>query len=164
VIRRAFWLTVGAAAGITGYRRVTALGRAISVRTAAIRDPAAARFPNGPVNGPASGSADGRKAAGGGRSAPGLPGPYAQSGPGARVAYRAARPQPVRWSATRTAWRTSRAAWRAQKLALARIRAAGLFARDVREGMDMYMNRQQGHPGPTLADTTSNRGPRARPH
>jgi len=30
VIRSLFWLTLGAALGITGYRRVTALARAIS--------------------------------------------------------------------------------------------------------------------------------------
>jgi hypothetical protein len=30
VIRRGFWLTVGAAAGIIGYRRVSAVGRRLS--------------------------------------------------------------------------------------------------------------------------------------
>ena len=34
---------------------------------------------------------------------------------------------------------------------MAQVRAAGRFARDVREGMDLYMNRQQGQPGPNLA-------------
>jgi len=32
VIRRGFWLTVGAAAGIIGYRRVSAAGRKLSGR------------------------------------------------------------------------------------------------------------------------------------
>jgi hypothetical protein len=140
VIRRAFWLSVGAAAGITGYRRVTALGRAISVRAASLKDPAAS------LEDPAT--------------AAGVPATRARPGP---VHYRAAQSRPVQWSAARTAWRTSRAAWRAQKAILARMRAAGLFARDVREGMDLYMNRHQPQPGPTLADTRSNRRPPTRP-
>jgi hypothetical protein len=49
------------------------------------------------------------------------------------------------------AWRTSRAVWRTQKAAIAQVRSAGRFARDVREGMDLYMNRQQGQSGPNLA-------------
>ena len=32
MIRRAFWLSVGAAAGIAGYRRASAVGRAVQVR------------------------------------------------------------------------------------------------------------------------------------
>jgi hypothetical protein len=35
VIRRVFWLTIGAAGGIMGYRRVAALGKRISGRSAA---------------------------------------------------------------------------------------------------------------------------------
>jgi hypothetical protein len=35
VIRRGFWLTVGAAAGIMGYRRVSAVGRKLSGRLTA---------------------------------------------------------------------------------------------------------------------------------
>jgi hypothetical protein len=35
VIRRGFWLTVGAAAGIMGYRRVSAAGRRLSARLTA---------------------------------------------------------------------------------------------------------------------------------
>jgi hypothetical protein len=50
--------------------------------------------------------------------------------------------QPGSWSATKAAWRTSRAAWRAQKTAVSGVRSAGRFARDVREGMDVYMSRQ----------------------
>jgi len=156
VIRRAFWLSVGAAAGIAGYRRATAVGRAISVRVAPLR-----RAPDGAQHAP--GVPAGTRTAGTSEipAAPALPALRAPSRP---VRYQPYEPRPVRWSATRAAWRTSRAAWRARKLALARIRAAGLFARDVREGMDLYMNRQQGQPGPTLADTASDRGPRARPH
>ena len=41
MIRRVFWLSVGAAAGITSYRRATAVGRAISVRVAGDRSSAA---------------------------------------------------------------------------------------------------------------------------
>ncbi|HEX3964603.1 MAG TPA: hypothetical protein VHZ03_49480 [Trebonia sp.] len=37
MIRRAFWLTVGAAGGIMGYRRVAALGQRISGKGAAGR-------------------------------------------------------------------------------------------------------------------------------
>jgi hypothetical protein len=123
VIRRVFWLSVGAAAGITGYRRATAMGRAISVR---------------------------------------LTGEPSQLGPGAGYGPADRRPDRARPRAS-TVWRTSRGAWRAQRAALGRIRAAGLFARDVREGMDIYLNRQEGQAGPTLADTTRNRRPPARP-
>jgi hypothetical protein len=164
VIRRVFWVSVGAAAGITGYRRATAMGQAISVRLTGRLpgEPA----PRGAV--PALTAAEPRRAtdrrAGGpaGRD----PGP---SGPGERPVLRRAPARGVAggsggWSPRgSTLWRTSRAAWRAQRAGLARIRAAGLFARDVREGMDMYLNRQEGQPGPTLADTTRNRRPPARP-
>jgi hypothetical protein len=122
VIRRVFWVSLGAAAGISGYRRATAMGRAISVRLT---------------------------------GAPGRP---------ELTPARPALARTSNFSATRTAWRTSRAAWRAQRAALARMRAAGLFARDVREGMDIYLNRHEGQPGPTLADTRSNGRPPGRPH
>ena len=36
MIRRAFWLSVGAAAGIAGYRRASAVGRAVQVRVAGV--------------------------------------------------------------------------------------------------------------------------------
>jgi hypothetical protein len=35
VIRRVFWLTIGAAGGIMGYRRIAALGKRISGRSVA---------------------------------------------------------------------------------------------------------------------------------
>lgn len=116
MIRRVFWLSVGAAAGITGYRRATAMGRAITVR---------------------------------------LTGEPAQLGTAAGYGPADRRPGRARPRASTV--------WRAQRTALRRIRAAGLFARDVREGMDIYLNRQEGQAGPTLADTTRNRRPPARP-
>ena len=145
MIRRAFWLSVGAAAGITGYRRATAVGRAISVRVAGDRSGAAPGpfwppQPDTTRRGPAG-------------SAPALPPARPRTQPGAaarRQAPAQARTQD-QWSTARMAWRTSRAAWRTQKAAIAQVRSAGRFARDVREGMDLYMNRQQGQPGPNLA-------------
>jgi hypothetical protein len=142
VIRRAFWLSVGAAAGITGYRRATAVGRAISVRVVGDRSGAAPGpfwppQPDTTRQGPAASPAPARP-----RTQPGAP--------ARRQAPAQARTQ-AQWSTTRMAWRTSRAAWRTQKAAIAQVRSAGRFARDVREGMDLYMNRQQGQPGPSLA-------------
>jgi hypothetical protein len=148
VIRRAFWLSVGAAAGIAGYRRASAVGRAVQVRvngaaqlgtgqpaqrqpTQAQAQPTQAQSGPGPFWPPRaveSGSAAAQP-----RFAEGL----SPSSPPVR------RPAaPVTWSATRTAWRTSRAAWKVQKSAVARVRSAGRFAHDVREGMDVYMSRQ----------------------
>jgi hypothetical protein len=146
MIRRAFWVSVGAAAGITGYRRATAVGRAISVRVAGDRSgttpgPFWPPRPDQTGRGPAA------------RPAPALPpaGPRTQPGaPARRQAPAQARAQ-AQWSTARMAWRTSRAVWRTQKAAIAQVRSAGRFARDVREGMDLYMNRQQGQSGPNLA-------------
>jgi len=131
-MRRVFWLSVGAAAGITGYRRATAMGRAVSLRVAGDRSrelpvPLGPAQPNGTGQGPAPRPA-------------------------------AARPRAASRSTVRAAWRTSRAAWRTQKAAIAQVRAAGRFARDVREGMDMYMSRLQGRPGSTLATTARTAG------
>jgi hypothetical protein len=135
MIRRVFWLSVGAAAGITSYRRATAMGRAISARMTGDRSPA-------------------------------VPGPFwplqpGQAPPRPRVPSHAqalprnqALPGPrTQWSTARAAWRTSRAAWRTQKAAIAQVRSVSRFARDVREGMDLYMNRQQEQAGPTLTTT-----------
>ena len=146
MIRRAFWLSVGAAAGITGYRRATAVGRAISVRVAGDRSGAAP----GPFWPPQPDTTGRGPAA---SPAPALPpaGPRTQPGaPAWRQAPAQARAQ-GQWSTARMAWRTSRAVWRTQKAAIAQVRSAGRFARDVREGMDLYMNRQQGQSGPNLA-------------
>ena len=158
MIRRAFWLSVGAAAGITGYRRATAVGRAISVRVAGDRSSAAPGpfwppQPNRNGQRPASGPPPPATVGAAARS-PALSRPAAspQPGPSAQP-----RPHP-QWSTARAAWRTSRAAWRTQKAAIAQVRAAGRFARDVREGMDLYMNRQQGEPGPNLASAPAATG------
>ena len=93
MIRRGFWLTVGAVAGIAGYRRVSAVGRRVS----------------------------GRLTRGG---APSLNGP-SSNGPGPSL---------------------NEQSLNAQNLARQAIR----FARDVREGMDLYMARHSPPEGPTL--------------
>jgi hypothetical protein len=91
VIRRGFWLTVGAVAGIAGYRRAAAIGRRVS----------------------------GRLTRGG---APNLNGNTLNGNSPARPSLDA------------------------QGLARQTIR----FARDVREGMDLYMARHSPPEGPTL--------------
>ena len=150
MIRRAFWLSVGAAAGIAGYRRASAVGRAVQVRVAGQALP-------GPV--PSAQAHPGlRQAQPGPGQAQSAAGPFwppraVESGSAssptryieglAPASPDARRPAtPATWSATRTAWRTSRAAWKAQKAAVSGVRSAGRFARDVREGMDVYMSRQ----------------------
>jgi hypothetical protein len=151
VIRRAFWLSVGAAAGIAGYRRVSAVGRAVQIRVSGAAQPGQAQ----PGQAQPSQFQPAQAQPGPARSEPGpfWPPRAIESGstaphsrypeglaPASPVAHR---PAPVPWSATRTAWRTSRAAWKVQKSAVARVRSAGRFARDVREGMDVYMSRQE---------------------
>ncbi len=146
MIRRAFWLSVGAAAGITGYRRATAVGRAISVRVAGDRSGAAP----GPFWPPRPDTTGRDPAA---SPAPALPPVRPGIRPAAPARHQApaqARAQ-AQWSTARMAWRTSRAVWRTQKAAIAQVRSVGRFARDVREGMDLYMNRQEGPSGPNLA-------------
>ena len=131
MIRRAFWLSVGAAAGIAGYRRVSAVGRAVQVRVNGASQPGASQPGAGPFWPP-------RVAESGSAASPHR---YTEGHvPASPVAGRPA--APATWSATRTAWRTSRAAWKAQKAAVSGVRSAGRFARDVREGMDVYMSRQ----------------------
>jgi hypothetical protein len=127
MIRRVFWLSVGAAAGITGYRRASAVGRAVQVRVTGQR-PAPTAGPFWPPRAIEPGSAP-------------MPDHLSERSVPRSPAVRRA-PRPASWSATRTAWRTSRAAWRAQKTAVSGVREAGRFARDVREGMDTYMSRQ----------------------
>ena len=157
MIRRAFWLSVGAAAGITGYRRATAVGRAISVRVAGDRSGAAP----GPFWPPQPNRNGQRPAPGPPPAAAGAAArPPALSRPAASPRPRPSpqpRPQP-QWSTARAAWRTSRAAWRTHKAAIAQVRAAGRFARDVREGMDLYINRRDGEPGPNLASAPAATG------
>ncbi len=145
MIRRAFWLSVGAAAGIAGYRRVSAVGRAVQVRVNGAPQLGAAQLePGQPTATPATQTPAGpgpfwppRAAEPGSAS---LPSYTERRAPASPVARRPA--TPATWSATRTAWRTSRAAWKAQKAAVSGVRSAGRFARDVREGMDAYMSRQ----------------------
>jgi hypothetical protein len=152
VIRRVFWLSVGAAAGISTYRRATAMGHAISVRVTGDRS-AAAPGPFWPPQ-------PGQPALQAPQAAP--PGQQAPQAPPGRAVQRSARPTRPRpqaqWSTARAAWRTSRAAWRTQKAAIAQVRSARRFARDVREGMDLYMNRHQEPAGPTLAGTARTTG------
>jgi len=92
MIRRGFWLTVGAAGGIMGYRRVSALSRQVS-QTLGART--------------------------GGQGRLGQPGSPRRKRHWARETLR--------------------------------------FTRDVREGMDMYIARQQAGPAPTLGPGASQR-------
>ena len=156
MIRRAFWLSVGAAAGIAGYRRVSAVGRAVQVRVNGMSQPGQAQPRQAQLGQAQLGQAQPRQAQL--TQAHSGPGPFwppraAESGsaasqprsieghaPASPVTRRPA--APATWSAARTAWRTSRAAWKAQKAAVSGVRSAGRFARDVREGMDAYMSRQ----------------------
>jgi hypothetical protein len=86
MIRRGFWLAVGAAGGIMGYRRVSSLGRQVSEK---------------------------------------LGGRHGQLGqPG----------QPSRQGAVKRHW----------------ARETIRFTRDVREGMDVYIDRQRARSAPTL--------------
>jgi hypothetical protein len=96
VIRRGFWLTVGATAGIIGYRRVSAIGRRLS----------------GSLT---TGRADGAERAG----------------------------------------RAGRAGGAARTAGLARETVR--FARDVREGMELYLAR---HPGPPASTLDTSHDPR----
>jgi len=91
VIRRGFWLTVGAAAGIAGYRRASAVGRRVS----------------GWLTRGGAPSLGGHRLGG-----------HRQAGPGLNQ----------------------------HSLARQAIR----FARDVREGMDLYTARHSPPEGPTL--------------
>jgi hypothetical protein len=106
VIRRGFWLTVGAAAGIAGYRRVSAVGRSVS-----------GRLTRGGAPSPDRPSPD--------RPSPDRPSPNRRSLAGPSL---------------------NRPSLDAQSLARQAIR----FARDVREGMDLYMARHSPPEGSTL--------------
>jgi hypothetical protein len=94
VIRRGFWLTVGAVAGIAGYRRVSAVGRRVSGR----------------LTGGGTPSLDGH-------------------GPSLERRHS-----------------LDKHSLDGPELAAQAIR----FARDVREGMDLYMARHSPPEGPTL--------------
>jgi hypothetical protein len=111
VIRRGFWLTVGAVAGIAGYRRASALGRRVSGRLTPGAAPSLGRHSLGRHS-------LGRHSL----NRPSLNGPNT-NGP---------------------------------SLNGHRLNGPGLakqtigFARDVREGMDLYMARHSPLEGPTL--------------
>jgi hypothetical protein len=152
VIRRAFWLSVGAAAGIAGYRRASAVGRAVQVHISGATQPSATQ-PSATPRGATPPSATPALAASPGpgpfwppraveSAPPGVPQTRFTEGRAPSSPVTRGPAVPVPWSATRTAWRTSRAAWKAQKAAVSGVRSAGRFARDVREGMDVYMSRQ----------------------
>jgi hypothetical protein len=111
VIRRGFWLTVGAVAGIAGYRRASAVGRRVSGR---LTRGAAPSLNGTSLNG---NSLDGNNLDGNNLDGDTLNGN-----------------SPARPSLD------------AQGLARQTIR----FARDVREGMDLYMARHSPPEGPTL--------------
>jgi uncharacterized low-complexity protein len=120
VIRRAFWLGAGAAAGIMGYRRVEAIGRQVS----------------GKVTGTVTGAGIGKSGAGksgAGKSGAGKSG-AGKSGVGKPVLKRSA------GGATR----------RATRGALRLARESMRFTRDVREGMDLYMARHNAPRASTL--------------
>jgi len=109
MIRRGFWLAVGAAGGIMGYRRVASLGRSLS------------------------GTLLDRGAEPERKSLPGshLPGQHPT--------------------------RPKRQAGRGLARGTIRLtRDVRRFNRDVREGMDLYLARHPGRPGPTLSASTDN--------
>jgi thioredoxin reductase len=110
VIRRGFWLAVGATGGIMGYRRAVYLGRRASSALLA------------------RGTTPGAPA----RGAPAPRTPWARgTTPGA----------PARGApAPRRHW----------------ARETIRFARDVREGMDLYMARHPGRVGPNLGASARN--------
>jgi hypothetical protein len=133
MIRRGFWLAVGATGGIMGYRRVTALGRQL----------AGTLSPAGPAAGPAGPAASG----GGGAGQPGSAGTPA--GPAA-VTASAPRRQALNGKARRGLVRGT----------IRFSRDARRFGRDVREGMDLYMVRRTAQGSPTLeAGAQSRRSP-----
>jgi hypothetical protein len=126
VIRRGFWLTVGAVAGIAGYRRVSAVGRRVSGRLTRAGAP----------------SLDGPDQYGPSQSEPSQSG-HSQNG----QRLDAKRLDAKRLDAKRVGARSLAVKGLAAKnLAVQTIR----FTRDVREGMDLYMARHSKPAGPTL--------------
>ena len=148
MIRRGFWLAVGAAGGIMGYRRVTSIGRQLS----ATLSPAAA---NGDAARPAA--ADPRAADP--RAADHRAADHRAARPraaGQRADPRAGAGQAGRVAAVLTA-RASRGLLRGT---IRFSRDARMFSRDVREGMDLYMVRHRAQGSPTLgAGARSRRSP-----
>jgi len=141
VIRRGFWLTVGAVAGIAGYRRVSAVGRRVSGRLTRAGAPS--------LDGP---NQHGPNQYGPPQSEPSQSG-HSQSGhsqngqPLNAKRLDAERLDAKRLDAKRGGARSLAVKGLAAKnLAVQTIR----FARDVREGMDLYMARHSKPAGPTL--------------
>jgi hypothetical protein len=105
VIRRGFWLLLGAVTGIMGYRRVAAVGQQVSAKLSGTRLAGTSLAGTKPREGRAPAALTARRAARGMLT-------------GAKEAFR--------------------------------------FTRDVREGMDLYMDRHEGHPGSTLSNDDLN--------
>jgi hypothetical protein len=102
MIRRGFWLVVGATGGIIGYRRVASLGRALS---------------------------------------------------GTLMLDRSANASPERKS--RPASRKRKVGRGLARGTIRLTRDVRRFNRDVREGMDLYLARHPGRPGPTLSASSA---------
>ena len=138
MIRRGFWLAVGAAGGIMGYRRVTSIGRQLS----ASLSPTAV---NGDAPRPAA--ADQRTADQ--RTADHRTADHRTDGRnGAALAGQAGRVGAVL---------TARASRGLLRGTIRFSRDARMFSRDVREGMDLYMVRHRAHAGPTLGEGARSR-------
>jgi hypothetical protein len=118
MIRRGFWLTTGAVAGIMGYRRVSAVGRRLSASL-------------NPGNGTGSLTGTGTGS---------LAGTGTGSGSGTRIAARAA------LVSGSTLARGGRLTGRG---AVAVAAETFRFARDVREGMELYAARHSAPAGST---------------
>ena len=129
MIRRGFWLVVGATGGIIGYRRVTALGRQLTQTLSPSSPGPLASTANRPQ---ADGVAPSSTPDGHDRSA----------GPGDAALRRKALSRQARRGLVRGTIRLTRDARR--------------FSRDVREGMDLYMVRHPRQVSPTLDPTTDN--------
>lgn len=110
MIRRGFWLLLGAVTGIMGYRRVAAVGQQVSAK---LSGTGLAGTSVAGTNPPGTKPREGRA-------------------PAALTARRAARGM------------------------LTAAKEAFRFTRDVREGMDLYMDRHEGHPGSTLSNNDVN--------
>jgi hypothetical protein len=121
MIRRGFWVLIGATGGIMGYRRVTALGRQLSETLAPAKP--------GPLSGGAADQGQGRVTA---NEAAALNRQVLTR----QVLTRQVLTRQARGGLIRGTIRFTRDARR--------------FSRDVREGMDLYMVRRAAQGSPTL--------------
>ncbi len=135
MIRRAFWLGLGAALGVAGYRRVTALARSLTGGPRALTG--SSRLLSG-----------GSRALTGGPGAPSAPvdGSRALTGGAGRPGGRTAVVPTARGAVSRQA----RQGTPRSVSVVAGAAAALRFAADVREGMDEYLRRHRGQPPNTL--------------